>query len=176
MTADINVILQLLQRQIAPVPPAYSTVSSGTLPTDSPGLYGTGNPVLHSMYPISPIQMDNLAPTQVWNHTYQDIRCYYCTRCFKLQPFSYLLPLQSSAHVDVQFGKKKSQESLSGGINVTVTPETDTNTDLAPQPSLVANSRMCSNLRYPSLPGNLDLASELTEIPKHLSDPALPAI
>lgn len=68
MTADINVILQLLQRQIAPVPPAYSTVSSSTLPTDSTGLYGTGTAVLHTMYPMSPIppiQMDSRAPTQV---------------------------------------------------------------------------------------------------------------
>lgn len=69
MTADINVILQLLQRQIAPVPPAYSTVSSSTLPTDSPGLYGTGTPVLHSMYPISPTQMEGRAPTQVYSNT-----------------------------------------------------------------------------------------------------------
>lgn len=65
MTADINVILQLLQRQIAPVPPAYSTVSSGTLPTDSPGLYGTGTPALHSMYPVSPRQVDSRTPAQV---------------------------------------------------------------------------------------------------------------
>lgn len=65
MTADINVILQLLQRQITPVPPAYSTVSSSTLPNNSPGLYGTGTPVLHNMYPISPIQMDSRAPIQV---------------------------------------------------------------------------------------------------------------
>ncbi|XP_047466078.1 potassium voltage-gated channel subfamily H member 6-like isoform X2 [Mugil cephalus] len=140
MTADINVILQLLQRQIVPVPPAYSTVSSSTLPTDSPGLYGAGNPVLHSMYPISPIQMDNLPPTQ------------------------------SSAHADLQFTEKKSQELLSSGIHATVTPETDTSTDLT------ANSRLSSNLRYPSLPGNLDVASEPSEIPKHLSDPSLPAI
>lgn len=71
MTADINVILQLLQRQIAPVPPAYSTVSSSTLPTDSPGLYGTGTSVLHTMYPISPLQMDSRASMQVW----QTVEC-----------------------------------------------------------------------------------------------------
>lgn len=65
MTADINVILQLLQRQIAPVPPAYSTVSSGTLPTDSPSLYGNVTPVLDSMYSISPRQVDSRTPTQV---------------------------------------------------------------------------------------------------------------
>lgn len=69
MTADINVILQLLQRQIAPVPPAYSTVSSGTLPAESSGQYGTGTPVLHGMYPISTIQIDSRVPTQVQEST-----------------------------------------------------------------------------------------------------------
>ncbi|XP_077359881.1 voltage-gated inwardly rectifying potassium channel KCNH6 [Festucalex cinctus] len=63
MTADINVILQLLQRQIAPVPPAYSTVSSRTISTDSTGLYGSGTPVLHAMYPIAPLHIDSPAPT-----------------------------------------------------------------------------------------------------------------
>ncbi|XP_069012383.1 voltage-gated inwardly rectifying potassium channel KCNH6 [Embiotoca jacksoni] len=162
MAADINVILQLLQRQIAPVPPAYSTVSSTTLPTDSPGLYGTGNPLLRTMYPISPNQIDSRAPTQ------------------------------SSSQTDLKF-PKKSQESLSSGIHVTgasddtmfmtVTPETDTHTGLTPQlpqpavkSSLMANSRLCGNLRYPSLPGNLDLNAGLAEIQKHLSDPVLPVI
>lgn len=65
MTADINVILQLLQRQIAPVPPAYSTVSSGTLPSDSPSLYGNGTPVMDSMFSISPRQVDSRTLTQV---------------------------------------------------------------------------------------------------------------
>lgn len=72
MTADINVILQLLQRQIAPVPPAYSTVSSGTLPAESSGQYGTGTPVLHGMYPISTIQIDSRVPTQV-QESYPDV-------------------------------------------------------------------------------------------------------
>lgn len=66
VTADISVILQLLQRQIAPVPPAYSTVSSSTLLSDSSGLYGAQTPMLHSMYAISPIEMDNQPETQVW--------------------------------------------------------------------------------------------------------------
>ncbi|XP_071318733.1 voltage-gated inwardly rectifying potassium channel KCNH6 [Trachinotus anak] len=162
MTADINVILQLLQRQIAPVPPAYSTVSASTLPSDSPGLYGTGTPVLHSMYPISPIQMDSRAPTQ------------------------------NSTQTDLKF-TKKSQESLSSGIHVTVasddtmfmtvTPETETHTGLTPQlpqpsvkSSLMENPRLCSSLSYPSLPGNLDVTSGLAEIQKHLSDPVLPVI
>ncbi|XP_054455496.1 potassium voltage-gated channel subfamily H member 6 [Anoplopoma fimbria] len=156
MTADITVILQLLQRQI--VPPAYSTVSSSTLPTDSPGLYGSGTPVLHSMYPITPIQMDT----------------------------------RSSAQTDLQFAKK-SQESVSSGIPVTVasddtmfmtvTPETETHTGLTLQPpqpsvrsSITEGPGLCCSLRYPSLPGNLDISPELAEIQKHLSEPMLPAI
>ncbi|XP_074477025.1 voltage-gated inwardly rectifying potassium channel KCNH6 [Sebastes fasciatus] len=158
MTADINVILQLLQRQITPVPPAYSTVSPSTLPTDSPGLYGTGTPVLHSMYPISPVQMDSRAPTQ------------------------------SSSQTDLQF-TKKSQESLSSGIHVTMasddtmfmtaSPETETPTGLTPQlaqPSVKSSFMENPMLRCPSLPGNLDIASGLAEIQKHLSDPVLPVI
>ncbi|XP_077415516.1 potassium voltage-gated channel subfamily H member 6a isoform X2 [Vanacampus margaritifer] len=42
MTADITVILQLLQRQMAPVPPAYSAVSPSPLPAAA--LYGTAPP------------------------------------------------------------------------------------------------------------------------------------
>ncbi|XP_041830049.1 potassium voltage-gated channel subfamily H member 6 [Melanotaenia boesemani] len=162
MTADINVILQLLQRQIAPVPPAYSTVSSSTLPTDSPGLYGTGSPVLHRMFPIFPVQTDSRASAQTLDQT----------------------DLKSC---------KKSQESLSSGIHMTaasddtsimtITPETDTHKELIAQlpqqparSALTANSRLCENLRCPSLPVNLDVTSGEAEIQKHASDPVLPII
>lgn len=59
MTADINVILQLLQRQIAPVPPAYSTVLPDNHTPDPVILYRSSAPVLHSMYPIPNIQLDS---------------------------------------------------------------------------------------------------------------------
>lgn len=88
---------------------------------------------------------------------------------------------------------KKSQESLSSGIHVTVasddtmfmtvTPDTEAHTGLTPQlpqpsvkSSLMENPRLHGNLRYPSLPGNLDINSGLAEIQKHLSDPVLPVI
>lgn len=100
--------------------------------------------------------------------------------------------LQSSTQTDLKF-PKKSQESLSSGIHVTaasddtmfmtVTPETETHTGLTPQlpqPSvkspLMENPSLCGSLRYPSLPGNLDITSGLAEIQKHLSDPVLPII
>ncbi|KAK9530410.1 hypothetical protein VZT92_011912 [Zoarces viviparus] len=154
MTADINVILQLLQRQI--VPPAYSTVLSSTLPTDSPGLYGTGTPVLHSMYPITPIQMDTRVPTQ------------------------------SSAQTDLQFTEESQESVSSGihvtvasddTMFMTATPETETHAGLTPQPSvrssLMESPRLCCSLRSPSLPGNLDITPGLAVIQKHLSDPVL---
>lgn len=56
---------------------------------------------------------------------------------------------------------------------MTATPDTDTHAGLTPQqpqPSV----RLCGS--YPSLPGNLDLTSGLSEIQKHVSDPVLPVI
>lgn len=52
MTTDITMILQLLQRQITPVPPAYSTVSPGINCPEPSILYGNSGPVLYNLYPI----------------------------------------------------------------------------------------------------------------------------
>ncbi|KAM3860042.1 voltage-gated inwardly rectifying potassium channel KCNH6 [Diretmus argenteus] len=150
MTADINVILQLLQRQIAPVPPAYSTVSSATLPTDSPGMYGTGTSVLRTMYPISPMQMDGRAS------------------------------IPSTAQLDLKFPKRSQESLSGGIHHVPTSVSPDTETSARPahqlllQPSLAATPGLCGSPRYPSLPGNLDISSGLAEIQKHLSDPVLP--
>lgn len=69
MTADINVILQLLQRQMAPVPPAYSAVSPSPHPphpSHPTTLYSTGAPSIHTVPLIQPVQLDGSAsPLQV---------------------------------------------------------------------------------------------------------------
>ena len=57
MTADINVILQLLQSQITPVPPAYSSVSPGNHPPNP----GPEAPALHGMYPLQNQPRDSRA-------------------------------------------------------------------------------------------------------------------
>ncbi|XP_070963074.1 voltage-gated inwardly rectifying potassium channel KCNH6 isoform X1 [Oncorhynchus clarkii lewisi] len=151
MTADINVILQLLQRQITPVPPAYSTVSA----IDSPGLYGTGAPVLHTMYQIPPIQIDNQASTQ--SSAQPDLKL----------PLKSQESLSSGIHLTVE-----SDDTMS------VTPEMEPTVPLSSQPmvkwslSLMETSRLSGSLRFPSLPGNLD-ASGQAEIQKHRSDPVL---
>lgn len=59
MTADINVILQLLQRQMAPVPPAYSAVSPGPHPPHPSTRYSTGAPIIHAVPPIQASRMDS---------------------------------------------------------------------------------------------------------------------
>lgn len=66
MTADINVILQLLQRQMVPVPPAYSAVSPSPHPPHPTALYSPGEPTTHSVPPMQPVHIDNTAlPLQV---------------------------------------------------------------------------------------------------------------
>lgn len=56
MTADINVILQLLQRQM--VPPAYSTVSPAAIPPSPASLYA---PV------VQPLQVSSTPSVANWS-------------------------------------------------------------------------------------------------------------
>ncbi|XP_041939359.1 potassium voltage-gated channel subfamily H member 6 isoform X1 [Alosa sapidissima] len=160
MTADINVILQLLQRQMAPVPPAYSTVSPDSHPPDPTTLYGPGVPGLHGAYPLASRPRD-----------------------------SWVSSLQCAAQSETKV-TQKSQESLSSSVHVTVvsgeegsmpiTPEMDlaASPDARSQekmgcPSGMTSSRGASQ-RSPSLPSNLDASLPFGEIQKHMSDPSLP--
>uniref|UniRef100_A0A672YI95 Potassium voltage-gated channel, subfamily H (eag-related), member 6a n=1 Tax=Sphaeramia orbicularis TaxID=375764 RepID=A0A672YI95_9TELE len=61
MTADITVILQLLQRQMAPVPPAYSAVSPSPHTPHPTALYSTGTSTIHTVPPIQTVQIDSSA-------------------------------------------------------------------------------------------------------------------
>ncbi|XP_035997674.1 potassium voltage-gated channel subfamily H member 6 isoform X1 [Fundulus heteroclitus] len=158
MTADINVILQLLQRQIAPVPPAYCTVSP---PIDSSALYGTAAPGVHGLCAVSPVQMDCRASKQSLNQT--------DPKSSKKSQES----LSSGVHMTAA-----SDDTLS----MTVSPETETRGALtqklpqqqSPKSALQPNSRLSETARYPSLPVNLELTTGPAQIQKHASDPALP--
>lgn len=76
MTADINVILQLLQRQMAPVPPAYSTVSPEPLahPAHPTSLYTSAT---HSTMPSLQIN-DSSSPGKVGYHVNNERRTLVC--------------------------------------------------------------------------------------------------
>ncbi|XP_015217397.2 potassium voltage-gated channel subfamily H member 6a [Lepisosteus oculatus] len=156
MTADINVILQLLQRQMAPVPPAYSAVSPSTHPP--PALYSTGAQVLHSMAPIAPVQIDSLtSPLQ--SPDYPDLDK------FNLKSRD---SLSSGIHLTVA-----SDETMP------IYPETEPAAPPGlghPRPLAASGTPgLSGSQRFPSLPEHLESSSGPGEIQRHVSDPALPA-
>ncbi|XP_029914633.1 potassium voltage-gated channel subfamily H member 6a isoform X2 [Myripristis murdjan] len=153
MTADINVILQLLQRQMAPVPPAYSAV----LPHPTT-LYSTGGPTIHTVPPIPPVQIDNTAsplqsPDSDFKHKSKD-------------------SLSSGIHLTVA-----SDDTMS------MSPEADPphtpSVGLEPPQLLCSGAQgtpglLCGSQRFPSLPEHLETSTEVQEIQRHMSDPILP--
>ncbi|CAK6961140.1 potassium voltage-gated channel subfamily H member 6a isoform X2 [Scomber scombrus] len=159
MTADINVILQLLQRQMAPVPPAYSAVSPSPHPPHPTALYSTGAPTIHTVPPIQPVQIDSTAsllqsPDSDFKHKSKD-------------------SLSSGIHLTVA-----SDDTMS------MSPESDPShrpsVDLMAPPQLSCSGAqelpglLCGSQRYPSLPEHLETSTEAQEIQRHVSDPVLP--
>ncbi|XP_067333956.1 potassium voltage-gated channel subfamily H member 6a isoform X1 [Channa argus] len=157
MTADINVILQLLQRQMAPVPPAYSTVSPSPHSPHPNTLYNTGGPpTIHTVPPIQTMQINSTvsllqSPESDIRHKSKD-------------------SLSSGIHLTVA-----SDDTMS------MTPEANPphlpTLDLTPpQLSEVQESPglLCGSQRFPSLPEHLETSTALQEIQRHVSDPLLP--
>ncbi|KAM4597718.1 potassium voltage-gated channel subfamily H member 6a [Polymixia lowei] len=150
MTADINVILQLLQRQMAPVPPAYSAVSPGPppLPPHPTTLYGPGAPGDHAA-PV-PVPPDGTSsPLQSPDSD------------FKVKSKDYL---SSGIHLS----EAEPPRTPSAGL---APPPPQLSCSGAQGPS----GPLCSSQRFPSLPGHLETsADETQEIQRHVSDPILP--
>uniref|UniRef100_A0A7N5ZYH0 Voltage-gated potassium channel subunit Kv11.1 n=1 Tax=Anabas testudineus TaxID=64144 RepID=A0A7N5ZYH0_ANATE len=151
MTADINVILQLLQRQMAPVPPAYSAVSPSPRPSHPTTLYNTGAPTIHTVPPIQAVQMDRPSPESDLKHKSKD-------------------SLSSGIHLTVA-----SDDTMS------MSPETEPphlpSVDITPlQLSGIQETPglLCGSQRFPSLPEHLETSTEMLEIQRHVSDPLLP--
>ncbi|XP_041831912.1 potassium voltage-gated channel subfamily H member 6a isoform X3 [Melanotaenia boesemani] len=158
MTADINVILQLLQRQLVPVPPAYSDVSPSPHPPHPTTLYRTGVPTIHTITPIQPVQITSTvsklqSPDSDLAHKSKD-------------------SLSSGIHLTVA-----SDDTMS------LSPEADPphlpSVDLTPTPMLWSNAQeppglLCGSQRFPSLPEHLENSIEMQEIQRHVSDPVLP--
>eukprot|EP00066_Takifugu_rubripes_P013320 XP_011602586.1 PREDICTED: potassium voltage-gated channel subfamily H member 6 [Takifugu rubripes] len=154
MTADINVILQLLQRQMAPVPPAYSAVSPGPHPPHPTTLYSTGAPIIHSVPPIQASHMDSTSS------------------------------LLQSPDPDLKHKSKDSlssgiQLTVASDDTMSMSPESAQPhlppVDLTPPRLAEESPRLhCSSQRFPSLPDHLQLSTEVHDIHRHLSDPILP--
>ncbi|XP_045077039.1 potassium voltage-gated channel subfamily H member 6-like isoform X2 [Coregonus clupeaformis] len=156
MTADIHVILQLLQRQMAPVPPAYSAVLPSPHPAHPTTLYGTAAPVIHTVPSMPPIKIDSMpSPLQS-----QDSDKHKSKDC-----------LSSGIHLTVA-----SDDTMS------MSPETEPlpgpSMGLSPPqvscPTMGPSGLLCGSLRFPSLPDNLETSTEGQEIQRHISDPILP--
>ncbi|KAM3864100.1 potassium voltage-gated channel subfamily H member 6a [Diretmus argenteus] len=158
MTADINVILQLLQRQMAPVPPAYSAVSPSPhlpLPTT---LYGTEAPTVHTAPPAPPLQIDIAAsplqsPDSDSKHKSKD-------------------SLSSGIHLPVA---SDDTMSMSPEADPRHTPSLGlTSTQLSCSGDQGPSGLLCVSQRFPSLPEHLETSTEVQEVQRRVSDPVLP--
>ncbi|XP_066442770.1 potassium voltage-gated channel subfamily H member 6 [Eleutherodactylus coqui] len=149
MSSDINIILQLLQRQLSQIPPAYSPISpsSHTL-----GLYHSAskslepiqsNPSLPTDSPVSPLQSPGLTD-------YDDLEP------LNLKPNVLHLSPSPQEPIAVIPGPGYAQ------------------THPIPPPEIPSQA-ILGSLRFPSLPDHLECPSPPgLEFQRHLSDPVLP--
>ncbi|GAA6077792.1 potassium voltage-gated channel subfamily H member 6 [Tachysurus ichikawai] len=152
MTADINVILQLLQRQITPVPPAYSSVSPNSHCADLSFLYERSEPGLYNLYPI---QMETRT-TMIQSTIRPDP---------EFTPKSLDSQLSRIHMMTTEKNQHSTRHSLKTPPNVTPT--------FQEAPPVMDTTHLYASLRFSSLPDNLDSSLALAEIPKHVSDPVL---
>ncbi|XP_062874475.1 potassium voltage-gated channel subfamily H member 6a [Trichomycterus rosablanca] len=149
MTADINVILQLLQRQVALVPPAYSSVSPGVMvhhPTPS-SLYGAPVHFKDTLASSSTTTTDNTPNSDSPNQ-------------------ESIAALSSHVHLN-----PPSDDAAS------MSPETNTKSAVFAGLSTPENLPASLSLRFPSLPDHLESPSSLlntADIQRHVSYPVLP--
>ncbi|XP_028979451.2 potassium voltage-gated channel subfamily H member 6a isoform X2 [Esox lucius] len=153
MTADITAILQLLRRQAALVPPAYTAVPTGPRPVQPPhptGPHAPAAPILH----YSPNQTASApSPQQSLDSDKEKSKD----------------SLSSGIHLTVASDDTMSPETA---------PPSGPCMDLRPAqvsfPTPGPSGLLCGSLRFPSLPDNLETSSEGQEIRRRVSDPNLP--
>ncbi|EMP33720.1 Potassium voltage-gated channel subfamily H member 7 [Chelonia mydas] len=154
MSSDINIILQLLQRQVSQVPPAYSPISpsSHSLAMYSMGLRGT-----EPAPPCMPLQEKDLTPPG------------QSPRYTEIEKFQLKSRDSLSSGVHLMAASEKTMTIYSQ-------PECHSQTFPNPEPHQRAtNTRgLFCGARFPSLPEHLEASSEHLDIQRHLSDPVLP--
>ncbi|XP_066483306.1 potassium voltage-gated channel subfamily H member 6 [Tiliqua scincoides] len=151
MSSDINLILQLLQRQLSQVPPAYSPISPSS---HNLALYGMS---LRSTEPVPPLGEEELTPTKQ-TPSYTEIE--------KTQLKS-RDSLSSGVHLTVA-----SDETMT--INSEQEHYSQTLPILEPHQRTASNQGLLRGSRFPSLPEHLEAPTEHLDIQRHLSDPLLP--
>ncbi|XP_041282217.1 potassium voltage-gated channel subfamily H member 6 isoform X2 [Onychostruthus taczanowskii] len=155
MSSDIHIILQLLQRQLSQVPPAYSPISptSHTL-----AMYGVIPRSLEPLAPCAPLE-DQELPTQEQSPSYTEVEKFH-------------LKSRDSLSSGMQL-------SVSSDKTMTIYSEQEHHSPPLPNPEpphqRAPNTQGLSRgSRFPSLPEHLEASSEHQDIQRHLSDPVLP--
>ncbi|KAM8844733.1 potassium voltage-gated channel subfamily H member 6a isoform 2-T2 [Spinachia spinachia] len=156
MTADINVILQLLQRQMVPVPPAYSAVSPSPHSPQPTTLYSTGAPTTRTVPPMQPIHVDLTAsllqsPNSEFNPKSKE-------------------SLSSGIHLTVASDDMVSMSLVAQPPHL---PSVDPTPPQLSGPEELPGL-LCFSQRFPSLPEHLETPTEMQKIHRHVSNPVLP--
>ncbi|NXE68503.1 KCNH6 protein, partial [Calcarius ornatus] len=156
MSSDIHVILQLLQRQLSQVPPAYSPISPSS---QSLAMYGIVPRSLEPLAPCAALQ-DQELPTQEQSPSYTEVEKFH-------------LKSRDSLSSGMQL-------SVSSDKTLTVYSEQEQHSPPVPSPEpphqrAPSTQGLSRGSRFPSLPEHLEASSEHQDIQRHLSDPVLPA-
>ncbi|RLV89479.1 hypothetical protein DV515_00014864 [Chloebia gouldiae] len=155
MSSDIHIILQLLQRQLSQVPPAYSPISPSS---HSLAMYGIVPRSLEPLGPCAPPQ-DQELPTQEQSPSYTEVEKFH---------------LKSRDSLS-----SRMQLSVSSNKTVTVYSEQEHPSPALPNPEpphqrAPSTQGLLRGSRFPSLPEHLEASSEHQDIQRHRSDPVLP--
>ncbi|NXH47458.1 KCNH6 protein, partial [Dicaeum eximium] len=156
MSSDINIILQLLQRQLSQVPPAYSPISPSS---HNLALYGIVPRSLEPLAPCAPLEEQEL-PTQEQSPSYTEVEKFH-------------LKSRDSLSSGMQL-------SVSSDKTLTVCSEQEHHSPPLPSPEpphqrAPSSQGLLRGSRFPSLPEHLEASpGEHQDIQRHLSDPVLP--
>ncbi|XP_019379148.1 PREDICTED: potassium voltage-gated channel subfamily H member 6 isoform X2 [Gavialis gangeticus] len=154
MSSDINIILQMLQRQLSQVPPAYSPISPSS---HNLAMYGIVPRGMEPASPCTPLQEEDLTPPGQ-SPSYTEIEKFHLKSRDSLS---------SGIHLTVA-----SDETMT----INSEQEHHSPTLPIPEPHQRAPSTpgLYRSIRFPSLPEYLEASSEHLDIQRHLSDPLLP--
>ncbi|XP_014464670.1 potassium voltage-gated channel subfamily H member 6 isoform X2 [Alligator mississippiensis] len=154
MSSDINIILQMLQRQLSQVPPAYSPISPSS---HNLAMYGVVPRGMEPASPCTPLQEEDLTPPGQ-SPSYTEIEKFHLKSRDSLS---------SGIHLTVA-----SDETMT----INSEQEHHSPTLPIPEPHQRAPSTpgLYRSIRFPSLPEYLEASSEHLDIQRHLSDPLLP--
>ncbi|KFV62958.1 Potassium voltage-gated channel subfamily H member 7, partial [Dryobates pubescens] len=156
MSSDINIILQLLQRQLSQVPPAYSPISPSS---HNLAMYGILPRSLEPLTPCAPPEdKERTAPEQ--SPSYTEVEKFHLQSRDSLSSRMHLATAS-----DETMTVYSEQEHHSSSLP---------NPEPPPHQKAPNSQGLLRGCRFPSLPEHLEASPEHQDIQRHLSDPVLP--